>query len=297
MKDRGQVRALRRASDVARGRYRDRRRTERAARRARLLRGLEHSLFGSRMPDPNAVLAAAGWAREPLDAACPRCGTSRAPFEDVRGGCAECRGRRLAWDGLVRLGRYAPPLSQWTPAIKRRAWRAMALTLGAELGRQVRDAIDAGLQPEPDVVTYVPTHWCRRVLRGIDHGACLAEAAGRELRVAVAPLLVARLFARQTGSGRDTRTARGGRFACRTRASRLARLWSALTRSRADDVEVRGATVLLIDDVRTTGGTCSEAAAVLRRAGARQVVVACCAAVDPPHRSGARFGIAGPRSR
>jgi predicted amidophosphoribosyltransferase len=161
----------------------------------------------------------------------------------------------------------------------------------------VRDAIDAGLHPEPDVVTYVPTHWSRRLLRGIDHGACLAEAVGRELRVGVAPLLIARLFARQTGSGRDARTARGGRFACRTRTSRLARLWRALTRSRADDVEVRGATVLLIDDVRTTGGTCSEAAAALRRAGARRVVVACCAAVDPPHRSGARFGVAAPRSR
>ena len=297
MKDRGQERALRHASDIARGRYRDRRRSERDAQRARLLRGLEHSLFGSRMPDAHSILAAAGWTREPLDAACPRCGTSRAPFEHVHEGCAECRGRRLAWSGFVRLGRYAPPLSQWTPAIKRRAWRAMALALGAELGRQVRDAIDAGLQPEPDVVTYVPTHWSRRVLRGIDHGACLAEAVGRELRVAATPLLEARLFARQTGSGRDARTARGGRFACRARASRFARLWSALTRSGVADVELRGATVLLIDDVRTTGGTCAEAATALRRAGAHTIVVACCAAVDPPHRSGARFGLPQMQSR
>jgi predicted amidophosphoribosyltransferase len=173
----------------------------------------------------------------------------------------------------------------------------MAMVLGAELGRQVRDAIDAGLQPAPDIVTYVPTHWLRRMQRGIDHGACLAEAVGRELRVDVWPLLETRLFARQTGSGREARTGRGGRFTCRTRAPCLTRVWRSATRAAGWDLTLGGATVLLVDDVRTTGGTCSEAASALRRAGASRVVVACCAAVDPPNRSGARFGVAEARSR
>ena len=240
-----------------------------------MLRGLEHSLFGSRMPDAATQLLVARWQREELDAACPRCGTTRAPFEDVRRGCAECRGRRLGYDALIRLGRYAPPLSQWVPTIKRRAWRGMAEALGTELGRQVHDAVHAERIPSVELVTFVPTHWIRRLLRGIDHGACLAAAVSRVLQVESLPLLSTTLALRQTGRDRDSRGARRRRFE--------------LARGRAAG-RVEGACVLLIDDVRTTGSTMRDAATVLRAAGARCVVAACCAAADPPNRSGARFG-------
>lgn len=270
------ARALERASAAARRAYRESRRTERIARRARMLRGLEHALFGSRMPDAPTQLALAGWRREDLEAACPRCGTTRAPFEDVRRGCAECRRRPLGFEGLVRLGRYAPPLSQWVPAIKRRAWRGMADALGAELGRQVLDAAHAGRIPQPDLVTFVPTHWLRRMLRGIDHGACLGAAVSRVLGVESVPLLRAGLAPRQTGAGRATRDGKRGRFrlASRDGARKL----------------LEGRHVLLVDDVRTTGATLREVAELLRQSGAGSVSVACCAATDPPNRSSTRFG-------
>jgi predicted amidophosphoribosyltransferase len=271
------ARALARASAAARRACRASRRSERAARRARMLRGLEQSLFGSRMPDAASQLVLAQWRREDLDAACTRCGTTRAPFEDVRRGCAECRGRRLGYDALVRRGRYTPPLSQWVPAVKRRAWRGMAEVLGAELGRQIQDSMGAERIPQVDLVTFVPTHWLRRLFRGIDHAGCLAAAAARVLQVESMPMLRASLALRQTGADRKSRGLQQERF----------KLVGDGVRTRLE-----GAHVVLVDDVRTTGSTLRDAASVLRAAGAKTVVAACCAAADPPHRSGARFGAA-----
>ena len=278
---RGSARALARAMAAARSGYSEARRSERAARRARMLRGLEQSLFGSRMPEARTLVLHARWSRESLDTACPRCGVTRATFEDVRRGCAECRGRSLGYDGFVRLGRYAPPLSQWVPAVKARAWKGMAEVLGEELGRQVRDAVAADRIDSPDLIAFIPTHWLRRMLRGIDHGACLAEAAARVLGAPVAPLLRTSLAQRQTGSDRSHRSGRSERFT--------------LPAVRRGCDSVAGKCVLLIDDVRTTGSTLREASFVLKKAGARSVVAACCAATDPPNRRGAVFGAASPR--
>ncbi|MBI1303752.1 MAG: hypothetical protein GC172_08185 [Phycisphaera sp.] len=265
------ARALRAASEAARADYRVRRAAQRAAQRAVMLRGLEETLFGSRMPDPASLIVAAGWTRDSMNRFCLRCGTTLVPFEDRRGGCSACRGRALSYAALVRLGRYAPPLSQWVPAIKRRAWSRMADALGCELGAQVRDACTADLMELPQAVAFIPTHPLRRLLRGIDHSERLARSVALELGVPCVRALRARLALRQTGGGRGHRIERGGRFVA-TRAAR----------------GLRGKTVLLVDDVRTTGSTLAEAASLLRASGVCRVTAACAAATDPPGRHGER---------
>jgi predicted amidophosphoribosyltransferase len=269
--DEASARALRAASAAARRAHRAERAARRAAQRAIMLRGLEDAIFGSRMPDPGALIAAAGWSRDPIDRFCLRCGTTLVPFEDSRGGCSACRGRALPYAALVRIGRYAPPLSQWVPTIKRRAWGRMADRLGRELGEQVRDACGAGLAQRPDAVTFIPTHPLRRLLRGIDHSERLARAVSAELGAPCVRALRVRLALRQTGGGRTHRVDRGGRFAMTRAGLRLA-----------------GKTVLLVDDVRTTGSTLAEAARLLKSSGMTRVVAACTAATDPPGRHGDR---------
>jgi predicted amidophosphoribosyltransferase len=270
-RDVASVRALRAASAVARSVYRAERAARRAAQRAIMLRGLEDAIFGSRMPDPAALIAAAGWSRDEVDRFCIRCGTTLVPFEDRRDGCSACRGRTLPYASLVRLGRYAPPLSQWVPAIKRRAWVRMADCLGRELGAQVRDACASESMRQPDAVAFIPTHPIRRLLRGIDHSERLASAVAAELGVPCVRALRVRLALRQTGGGRGHRLDRSGRFAV-TRAGR----------------RLSGRTVLVVDDVRTTGSTLAEASRLLRAAGIAWMVAACVAATDPPGRHGDR---------
>ena len=268
------ARAVREMNELARGAQRK----SRTIARAQRLEGLERSVLGYRMPSAAGLLAAAEWRRDELDAYCGRCGTTRAPFEDLVGGCGECRDRRplvhgVRLGGVVRLGRYAPPLSQWVPAIKQRAWREMGVLLGHELGEQVRQSILVGRIARPDCVVSVPVHWLRRTLRGIDHCAVLADEIAQVIGAPRAWPLRARLAHRQTGGDRDLRAANRGRYAARG--------------GGALPAGVRR--VLLVDDVRTTGATLREVSATLGQMGVREVAIAVCAAADPPRRSAIGF--------
>ena len=247
---------------------RARRRLEQLKQRAKLLRSIERSLFGHRMPMAAALITEAGWRRDSVDAYCPRCGTSRAPFEDLLEGCGDCRGRRVGYAGLVRLGRFAPPLSQWVPAIKHRAWQGMGVALGQELADQVAAAVEAGVIRRPELVVAVPTHWTRRLTRGIDHVHVLSEALAKRLGVPLLPAISARLALHQTGASKLARLGNKGRY-------RLTRAGQA----------IRGRNVLLVDDVRTTGSTLREAGKALAVAEPLSVTAAVCAAVDSPRRN------------
>ena len=271
-------RALAKLAKAAARAQRDERRSERVRRRASVLHWLEESVFGYRMPLASKLIADAEWVRDGLGAFCWRCGVTRAPFEDVRHGCAECRDRSMSargisMHGVIRLGRYAPPLSQWVPAIKQRAWRDMGVTLGRELGLQIADAIESGRVPRPHAVVPVPVHWTRRLLRGIDHTRTIAEEVSRILAVPIAHPLRARLATRQTGAERQGRLGNRGRF-------------QACERQLPDECTE----VLVIDDVRTTGSTTSEVLRDLRALGVEGASVGVCAVSDPPRRSGSGLG-------
>lgn len=270
-------RALAKANRITTGSWQRERRAERARKRATILNWLEHSVFGYRMPPASGLISEAEWSRDALDAFCWRCGVTRAPFEDLEHGCAECRDRRLAprgvaVRGVVRLGRYAPPLSQWIPAIKQRAWRDMGLAMGRELGHQVAEAIAAGRIVRPEVVVPVPVHWTRRLLRGIDHTSTIADEVARTIGVPTAHPLRARLAGRQTGATRDGRMTNRDRYLL-----------------RRGELSAGCTEVLVVDDVRTTGGTTLEAIRALRALGVKGASVAVCAVADPPRRNSSSF--------
>ncbi len=179
---------------------------------------------------------------------CERCGCPGA--WPVRR-CVECAGRRLAFararSALVYDARARLLVSAW----KERGRRDLASALAAI----VTDVI---ARPDVETLTYVPGDRERGRARGHVPSERLAAALASRWELPVEPLLArAGAAVRQAGLPRSERAANvRGAFAPRGNAPR---------------------TVVLVDDVYTTGATASACATELRRAGARRVEVVCLA--------------------
>lgn len=110
-----------------------------------------------------------------------------------------------------------------------------------------------------DVIAFVPVAFLRKMKRGYDQVAILADVLEKELNLPVA---------RALRKIRNTPPQSGIQDVARRRANVLGAY-------RCVDADtVRGKRVLLLDDVLTTGATASECARVLLTAGAKEVFCA-----------------------
>jgi ComF family protein len=132
--------------------------------------------------------------------------------------------------------------------------------LAEVLGALWAEQLEMGLRAVgADVVIPVPLHWWRRLRRGYNQSASLAQALSDRLKVPCKPswLRRVRFTPKQTEVAPTDRREN-------VRAAFRASPWARL----------KNKTVLLIDDVLTTGTTASEAARALHAVGAQRVVVA-----------------------
>jgi ComF family protein len=199
------------------------------------------------------LLAASDPAAHP---ACPRCALPVGPFADLHRGCSKCRGHSLGFDAALALGTYEGPLRDLCLRLKheQNAWLAPWL---CDLLAEARRAELARLPGDAWVVP-VPLHWWRRLGRGYNQAEALAGGLGRRLGLRVhRPLKRVRSTDRLADKGVTERMgAMRGAFQSRR------------------DPGLRGRTVLLVDDILTTGATSGEAARALKKAGVRRIVAA-----------------------
>lgn len=188
---------------------------------------------------------------------CARCGRPIACESD---GCHWC-GRRHEGVARVRaIGPYNGSLRAIVHALKYDGRRSLA----KPLARLMRGA-GADLVREAGVAVPVPLHPSRRRERGFNQATDLASHIG---------LPVVRAIARVRRT--PTQTAL-------TAPERAANVRSAFRPTRQAR-RVRGITVLLVDDVMTTGATLDACAQALREAGAREVFALTAARVESPPR-------------
>ena len=116
-----------------------------------------------------------------------------------------------------------------------------------------------------DLVTFVPVSKKRRRERGYDQSYLLARETCRRWDTAPAALLQ---------KTRDN-PAQSSLSSREERQKNVAGVYAAV-----NEEKIRGARILLIDDILTTGATLREAARVLRAAGAQSVICATLASAD-----------------
>jgi ComF family protein len=114
-----------------------------------------------------------------------------------------------------------------------------------------------GAVPAPDLLVPVPLHWLREFSRGYNQAGLLAQCLGRELRRPAISVL-----------RRHRRTSQQARLHYE---QRLKNISGAFTVKKPSIIA--GKSLLLVDDVFTTGATLSAATTALLGAGAAAVYV------------------------
>jgi ComF family protein len=191
----------------------------------------------------------------------PACAACDQPIPSRQVFCAPCaatieRDEPQA-DGAVAFARFGGAIAK---ALKRFKYEERA-DLARPLGHLLRRAVvDAGIGA--DIVVPVPLHPRRLAERGYNQSALLARAVANELDVPFAPRALERC--RQTAQ-----QARLGR------AERLENMAEAFDVRDKRIVSMRS--VLIVDDVLTTGATLLACRQALEKAGAREITTVCLA--------------------
>jgi ComF family protein len=186
-------------------------------------------------------------------AACRRCAARVPEIPGSTPDCKHCRDHKIQFDRTFALGVYDGLLRDLVLEMKQDATSRLAQAFGRLIAQQWGEAIRA---LEPDVIVPIPRHAWRRLSRRADPPVALAATLGRRLHVSVHNNL---LQWRRDASAQVGLSQRG-RF-------RNMRGMMRVRRGYRLDVP----RVLVVDDILTTGATCSEAARALKRAGAAQV--------------------------
>jgi len=184
---------------------------------------------------------------------CKRCAASVPEHLATQEDCPRCRQEQWRFDDVLAFGKYEGLLRDLVLRMKSDRSEHVANCLGKLMASHFQETITLN---RPDVVVPIPSTTWRRLTRGTNSAAALAEVVGRALKIPVEDLLSRRNSRHQLGL---------------SRTGRIRNMRGGLAVRAGYHLKARG--VLVIDDVLTTGATCSEAARVLKRGGAGHVTV------------------------
>lgn len=191
----------------------------------------------------------------------PWCASCQLPFDYERGDdaqCAECLADPPPHDGVRAAVAYGPVARHVALRLKYAGRMAHAATMAEAMAR---------LMPEgAELLVPVPLHRWRIWGRGYNQAALISAALSQSSGVPADAHLLRRVKA--------TPVLRG--LGPRGRAKAVAGAFALAPDAKA---KLKGRTVVLVDDIHTSGATARACARVLKRAGANRVILLCWARV------------------
>jgi competence protein ComFC len=199
------------------------------------------------------------------DPFCQRCGEAYDGAREDSFRCDNCRDRVFSFE-FARAGYLAEGLvREAVHGLKYNGRYELRLLLAALMRDAFEDSRLAELLLSKPLLVPVPLHHTRLRQRGFNQSLVLAKELGRLMNLPVIDVLCRQRPTQQQAS--------------LTRKQRLANLSKAFSLpQRKAAVKLRGRTVILVDDVFTTGSTANECAKVLKRDGKAEKVVVVTAA-------------------
>ena len=189
----------------------------------------------------------------------PRCSRCGCPTDSRQRSCGNCADKRFRFSRLRTLAAFNPQMQRMIHLLKYQGKCLAGRVLGDALGRTLRaDPMHAVIE----TVVPVPLHASRERERGFNQSAIIASAADAHLGLGVRGDILKRVRPTKTQTTLDL-------------SQREANVSGAFRVRKPGLVEDRS--LLLVDDVVTTGSTSNACTDVLLEAGAREVFVAAAA--------------------
>ena len=207
---------------------------------------------------------------------CTKCGRefeSKEAFKNIKNPvCGVCREKEdsLFYDSVISLGEYDGVLKEMIHLYKYNKRERLNKVLGFLLLQKIKNST---LTLNTDILIPVPLYWLRKRLRGFNQSEELARFLSKGLGIPVATLLSRRkntkpqVFLSVSERIKNVRNA----FSINWLTQKVEMPFMSGLHS------IKGKSIILIDDVVTTGATVNECSKVLKKLGAREVNVVCLA--------------------
>lgn len=167
--------------------------------------------------------------------------------------CSHCASEKLGFAEARTLGVYQDPRREAVLKAKQLSHESAAYALGRLLATQIQQL---PFERMPDAIVPVPMHWQKRLTRGTNPAESIALGVSAVMGIPCCSdwLYLTRQVAKQgLLSPEERRKNMRGSMAV------------------AEGLSLQGMTILIVDDVLTTGATASDVGRALKHAGAETI--------------------------
>lgn len=163
-----------------------------------------------------------------------------------------CKKHRMAYDGITSPFYYENGIKAGIQSLKFNGKEHIARILAEAMAKSVKSDF---LQVNFDFICFVPFTTAQKIRRNYNQSELLAEYLSKTLKIPLKNVLI-KLFETESQHNKNIRNRSGNVFG---------------VYDIKENMDVKNKTILIVDDIKTTGATLNECAWILKIRGAKEV--------------------------